>query len=330
MGDLARYVKGTDLRPPYSVDLYSRDHPTETDNVYPIVLVEASEDGLGRVRHLIGQDADPETPAGVIAVYGKEIDGVIELCVRDENNGAVLQLTRDGVLNAGPPAAIAGCLPAWVSSSSFTLGSGALDIGGAPYKVPSTLTKTGQTGFTASSWLFLKASAPSSGDELAAGDIALDATAPSWSDTHKGWYIGSARVIDVLRSDGSGNLANFFSDGRAIQLVSAINFLATSSPATSDTAIPTGLPALGALKWFGLAYISQSNAQEYQIWMGPFPATGGGDMIFDTINSPGSYSKPVLMFANASQQVTYKATWNGAGSVYVYLNGFFLPAGMAR
>ncbi len=330
MGDLARYVPGSDLRPPYNNDLYSRDHPTEADNVYPIVLVEASEDGLGRVRYLIGQDADPATPVGVPAVYSKEINGVIEHFFRYENNGAVIQLTRGGLVNAGPPAAIAGCRPAWVSSTSFTLGSGALDIGGVPYKIPATLTKTGQSGFSASVWLYLKASAPGSGDELAAGDIALDATAPSWSDTYKAWYIGSARVIGLMRSDGAGDLANFFCDGRAFQLVSAINFLATSSPPATDTAIPTGLPALGPLLWFGLAYISQSNAQEYQVWMTPFPGTGTGDMIFDTINSPGGYSKAVAMMANASQNVIYRANWNGSGSVSVYIKGFFLPAGMAR
>ncbi|MBU4278169.1 MAG: hypothetical protein KKC30_15620 [Proteobacteria bacterium] len=319
------------MRPAYNVDLYSRDHPTEADNVYPLVLKEANLDGLGRVRYLIGQDAVVETPAGVIAVQALEIDGVIELVVRGENNGAVLQLTRNGVLNAGPPAAITGCLPAWVSSSSFTLGSGALDIGGAPYEIPATLTKSGQSGFSANAWLYLKAAAPAPGNELTAGEISLDATAPSWSDTYKAWYIGTERVIGVLRSDGAGNLANFFCDGRSLNLTASINFLATSSPSTSDTAIPTGLPPLGALMWFGLAYIGQSNAQEYQVWMTPAPATSGnGHLIFDTINSPGSYSKAVLMFADSSQQVTYKAVWNGSGSVYVYLNGFFLPAGMAR
>ncbi len=103
----------------------------------------------------------------MIAVYGKEIDGVIELCVRDENTALCCNLRAMGAQRRASGGHRR--VPARLGQlQHFTLGSGALDIGGGPYKVPSTLTKTGQTGFTASSWLFLKASAPSSGDDLAA------------------------------------------------------------------------------------------------------------------------------------------------------------------
>ncbi|MFH2127651.1 MAG: hypothetical protein ABIK12_14135, partial [Pseudomonadota bacterium] len=237
--------------------------------------------------------------------------------------------TQGGVLNAGPPAAIAGCLPAWVSSSSFTLGSGALDILGKPYVIPSTLTKSGLSGFSASVWLYLKAAAPASGNELSAGEISLDATSPSWSDTYKAWYIGSDRVIDVLRSDGSGNLAETRNNGRVV-FASPSAFLSTSSPATSDTALSVGLPPLGSLLFYGSIYVSLSNAQAYQVFMSCYSATSGnGDLIHEGY-APASYGRPFTKMASASQQVTYKTVWNGNGSLALYLHGFALPAGMRR
>lgn len=334
MGDLLRYVKGTDLRPRYDEDVYSRDHPTEEDNVYPIVTKEASEDGLGRQRWLIGQDADPETPVGVIVVYGKEIDGVIELCVRDENNGPVIQLTQGGVLNAGQPGYIQGLVPAYVDGSNLGFGTGAVRLNGKTYELTTAFSNLDCSGLSADTWYYVEITAPGSGDELSVDDFSITNTAPSLSATLHYWERSSKRCVFPFKTDGSGAVKGFVCDGRSVEWFSPTTFLNTSSPATSNAALSVGLPSLGIMKFSGGVKADQSNAQLYKVYMGPYgsdPLGVGSACLIHQSYAPSTQGHtPFKMVTGSQQRVTYATVWNGSGTLAFYLRGYDLPAGMAR
>ena len=321
----------SDLRIQYDEEMVGAGHPTKEDTLNRLLLAEHDSAGLHQRATLLLAEEDPATGVGQAALYAKRSEGLAELFFRGAEGGAVTQITKDGGLAGGPAAALVGCLPAWVSSSSFTLGSGALDIGGASHEIPATLTFSGISGLAAYTWYYIKASAPGSGNELSTGQIALDATPPSWSSTYKAWYIGAARVIGVMRSDGAGGLGGFSCDGRTFQLASSSLFpLSTSSPAASATALSVGLPALGRLWWFGQAYLSQANAQTYWVYMGPEGTEGSTAGAIAKQNAPGDYITPFSMMTDASGNVYYHVFWSGTGSLQIHCRGFALPAGLAR
>ncbi|MBU1274085.1 MAG: hypothetical protein KJ720_01790 [Proteobacteria bacterium] len=321
----------SDLRIQYDEEMVGADHPTKEDTLNRLMLAEHDSAGLHQRATLVVQGADPDTGAGQAALYTKESGGLAELFFRGAGGGEVLQLTKAGAVSAGAPAAITGCLPAWSSASAFTLGSGALDIGGSLFEIPGAITKTGQSGFAANTWLYLKVYAPASGNEIDAAAVALDATTPQWSDAYKAWYIGTERVVGVMRSDGSGGLAAFSCDGKIFQLsTTSIFALSTSSPATTATALSVGLPALGRLWWYGQAYLNQANAQTYWVYMGSDGTEGSAAGAIAKQNAPGEYVTPFSMMSNASGNVYYHVFWSGSGSLQIHCRGFALPAGMAR
>ncbi|MCF8064544.1 MAG: hypothetical protein K9K36_04815, partial [Desulfarculaceae bacterium] len=296
-----------------------------------LMLAEHDSAGLHQRATLVVQETDPDTEADQAALYAKQSGGLAELFFRGADGGAVTQLTKDGAASGNRAAALTGCLPAWSSANVITLTSGEVDIRGSLYQIPATLTKSGQSGFTAFTWLYLKVYAPASGSELDATAMALDPTAPQWSDAYKAWYIGTERVIAVLRSDGSGGVDKFYGDGRHLWLGSPIMFLSTSSPATGDTALSVGLPPLGSLLFHQSLYLSLSNAQAYQIYMTPHGTSPSGQqhLIYEAY-APASYARRLAMFSGDNQQVNYKTVWNGSGTMALWLHGLALPEGMAR
>ncbi len=226
---------------------------------------------------------------------------------------------------------ISGLVPAPATSTTMLFGGGALDIAGRLYTLAASFSDLDCSGLGASTWYYVEVSVPASGNALSVDDFSLTTTAPAWSDALGYWERDGKRCVWAFKTDGSGYIAEFFSDGHSYWVSAPTAPLNTASPATSDTALSVGLPALGLLKWYGQVYLTQSNAQEYQLYATPAAATGGsGHLIADTINSPGSYVFNFAMYCNTSQQVTYKTTWNGSGALIINLLGFDLPKGMAR
>ncbi|MCB2192967.1 MAG: hypothetical protein KQI62_15455 [Deltaproteobacteria bacterium] len=321
----------SDLRIQYDEEMVGAGHPTKEDTLNRLMLAEHDSAGLHQRTTLLVQEADPDTETDQAALYVKESSGLAELFFRGADGGEVTQLTKGGAVSGSGSAALVGCLPAWSSANVVTLGSGEVDIQGSLCQISSTLTKTGLSGFSAHTWLYLKVQAPASGSEIDAACITLDTTAPSWSDVYKAWYIGPERVIGVMRSDGSGGIASFSCDGRTYQISSGSIFLLnTSSPATSPTALGVGLPSLGRLWWYGQIYMSQANAQVYWIYMGSDGTEGSSAGAIAKQNAPGDYITPFSMMCDAAGNVYYHVYWSGSGSVQVHCRGFALPAGMAR
>lgn len=321
----------SDLRIQYDEEMVGAGHPTKEDTLNRLMLAEHDSAGLHQRATLLVQENDPETEVDQAALYVKQSGGLAELFFRGADGGEVTQLTKDGAASGSRAAALSGCLPAWSSANVITLGSGEVDIRGSLCQISAALTKSGLSGFTANTWLYLKVYTPASGSELDATAVALDPTAPEWSDAYKAWYIGTERVIAVLRSDGSGGVAGFYGDGSHLWLDSPIMFLSTSSPATSETALGVGLPPLGSLLFYQSLYLSLGNAQAYQVYMTPYGTSPSGQqhLIYEAY-APASYARRSAMFSGDNQQVNYKTVWNGSGSMALWLHGFALPEGMAR
>lgn len=296
-------------------------------DVPQIVMLDADGDPLaiaamqGLPLALEEQAGDPDTAANQIKIYAKNTG----LFFRLHSNGTVVPI-------AGAPAGyIHGLIPTPATSTTMGFSGGELDVDGILYRLSTAITDLDCSGLSADTWHYVYVTAPASGLALSVSDFSVSGTAPAWSDALAYWIYDGKRCVFSFKTDGSGYLRGFLCNGQRMSFSSPIAMLSTGSPASSDTSLAVGLPALGALAWFGMADQSQSNAQEYRTYMTPEAATGGNeDLICDTINSPGDFAFPLQMDSDTNGNVTYRASWGGNGSLRIYLKGFSLPPGMAR
>ena len=99
-----------DNRIHYREPLVGSGHPYLPDTLNRLALVEANQDGHGRVRYLAAQRQPPPTGPDEVALYCRPVFGRLELFMRREANGAEVPLTGEG--GGSGPAEARACFPA--------------------------------------------------------------------------------------------------------------------------------------------------------------------------------------------------------------------------
>lgn len=335
MGNVARYTTGADLRPPYDEDLYGRDHPTEADNVYPIVMVAMEVDGRIKTLPLIIQDVHPTTPAGRGEIYGFDVDGLGQLVFKPESDGDPIFLTRPGAPAGLLPGAWSGLSYESTGDAQITLHGGGLDIDGLPCVIDEALVKD-LTGLSASAWHYLLAPQPSAGFTLAAGDIVVSTTPPTKDHARgQGWYDGSdRRCIGFFKTDGDSDIIPCYRQGDWFVFRNAqAPFLDLTSPATSLTAIGTGAPALGRLDVLvgGYVYFQGGSITVHIVNGDCTDISNNHNQLAIAANgsNPVSVCRDFELLTDASQQVKYQSSDGTASTgVKAQLLRVRMPAGM--
>jgi len=92
----------SDMRIQYDEEMVGAGHPTKSDTLNRLALVECDSDGHGKFRYLKAQSAAPATAAGEGVLYTKPVDGAPELFYRGQSSGEEVQITKGGALMARP------------------------------------------------------------------------------------------------------------------------------------------------------------------------------------------------------------------------------------
>ena len=221
---------------------------------------------------------------------------------------------------------ISGLLWQYASATSYTVGSGAIDIAGSIYYVTSTITESGLTGLSNDTYYYIKIAAPGSGTSISGTEISLDATTPSWSDTYNGWYISTSRVIGWVLTDGSGNLEEAYVSGGAWILVEQNTEVTTTSPPTSVTSLAINVPALGRMALDIRLYLN--NGTDAILYAYNATATSGAS-VTTGIASSSQGASTGLMLTDSSQQIGWKCSTGTVTNAAVLLSAVYIPAGMA-
>ncbi|MGD8561091.1 MAG: hypothetical protein PVG03_01080 [Desulfarculaceae bacterium] len=77
----------SDQRVQYNEELVGANHPTKSDTLNRLALVECGDDGKGNFRYLVKQDEAPETGEDELVLYAKEVGSELVPFVRMPNNG---------------------------------------------------------------------------------------------------------------------------------------------------------------------------------------------------------------------------------------------------
>ena len=101
-----------DQRIVYTEEMVGAGHPTKTDTLNRLALVEHATDGTHDTVTLNKQTSAPSTTSDQGAVYTKVIDSAAELFYRADSDGDETQLTSGGALNISGGGAGHGLMPA--------------------------------------------------------------------------------------------------------------------------------------------------------------------------------------------------------------------------
>ncbi|MCF8098510.1 MAG: hypothetical protein K9K65_11765 [Desulfarculaceae bacterium] len=268
------------------------------------------------------QASDPSTAANQIKIYPKSTG----LFFRHPSDGPVVEI------GSAPTGHINGLIPAYVSGSAMGFGAGDLDIEGRTFYLASAFSNLDCSGLSANTWYYVEILPPASGNAITVDDFVVTVNAPSWDGVNGCWArVSGRRCVFAFKTSSSGGIEVFRTNGRTFWFnQNSATILNTSSPATSATTLAVGLPALGALKWYGTAWVYQSNSATYWIFMTSTNVSGGGAVGIAKQNAPGEYLTPFTMMSDDAGNVAYQTSWGGSGNLGFYLRGFDLPAGMAR
>ncbi len=269
------------------------------------------------------QASDPDTAANEIRIYAKDADGQAAFFMRQESNGPVIPISG---VSLGYRS---GCIVGYYDSTTLLVGGGEIEINGRSYLISSMLTKT-LSGLSNSTWHYVFASAPASGRTLSASEITYSSTAPTVSHAKAAKYYnaaGTGRLIGAFRTDGSGNVEPFVAaaDGW-VERLTPLEFLGTSSPATSDYALSVIGPALGmiSVRIDFRGYFA--NAVDYNGYMAPngLGSLTSANIVID-VNNTGYITQRIDMTVGPEGKVSYKWDWPGGGSLSYKLAAFKLP-----
>ena len=200
----------------------------------------------------------------------------------------------------------------WGSASSFTLAAGSIEINGVEYTASSTITKSGISGLSNSTFYYIYAAAPASGTALSATEITLSSTAPTFDATKNGWYDagGTKRCLQYesgwfTKTDGSGNLiqARVSADGMDYLWDLATNDISNQAPSNTPATYTVNAPP--NMTAIGLVWVAYSNVADISLFMRQVGSSSTGNAVAFSPHSTG-YSEDYLGIpTDSSSQVQF-------------------------
>ena len=188
---------------------------------------------------------------------------------------------------------------------------------------------------SASTWyyVYLDYSAITSGTALTASEFIFSTTAPTWSNTYKGYYNGSDRCCFAVLTDASANILEFDHIGNKIVFADSISertYGAVTANTWTDIDCATSIPGFSTSGLVTIYIQSRSTAAGSAYWRknGQSGSTGHYIGTVDRINTADTrvaWTGPVI--TDSSQIFEVKVT-NYAHGVSVDGHGWYLPAGM--
>lgn len=196
--------------------------------------------------------------------------------------------------------------------------------------VESALTKA-ISALSNNTWYYIYVTTPS-GDNIvvAATDISVSTTAPTWSETYKGWYNGNTRCIGFFKSNASGTMRHFITDGHYYKWNNGTTFQTVSIVSNWQTItldIPVIANALFSISWVQTAEVNAT----VDLWISGMSETDPNGSSICRLTNDGScqnrnYNGTTIQRVDVNKQFKmYVAT---TITLYVNSNGMYLPRGL--
>jgi len=263
--------------------------------------------------------------------YDEEMVGAGHPTKEDTLNRLVLaEHNSDGTHKNGVAAYIVGCGVYPASSSSLTIRSGKVSLAGVDYEIPAALSKGGLSGLDADALYRVEATAPASGSEITASEIAVTTSAHAWSEDHHCLMRGSARLLGLFATDGSGNIIPHYLDGRFVEFDDPPTLVSVGSaqswPTTAAAFVPSEWDCLIEL----LADLNGTSTYDLYVAVGrgSVQRTYNIHNYYATQSWGGNFPLSAL---SAAGDLRYAFSYNsGSGSVSIKQVGLWLPPGLGR
>lgn len=180
-------------------------------------------------------------------------------------------------------------------------------------------------------WYYIYVTSPS-GDNIivAATDISVSTTAPTWSETYKGWYDGNTRCIGFFKSNASGTMMYFITDGHFYKFNNGTTRVSVTNTGGVWVLATLDIPSFPDI----LCELTMVMTSEYNITANYYLKGVDSDGHYFQIfrfdpggNSPSRYTAfGGMLRINSNKQFssycdsTITTLWN--------CNGFYLPKGL--
>lgn len=231
-------------------------------------------------------------------------------------------------------------LPVWTAVGTLTITPGYIHVFDGNREKILTVEASFEhsvSSLTNETWYYIYLTCPANHSILITdSDISLSTTAPTYSETYKGWYNGVARCIGFFKSNSAGTMRFFKTDGffyrfnNGTTKVACTNTAGTWVPVTLDIPTFAGFYLLGDLSMNQASELDATTEyyiRDYIITQAANPITrisrdGHGTAAQQRYMGYGG----VLTIAPDKTVNTQSASYTI--TTYWNCNGIFLPRGM--
>jgi hypothetical protein len=216
----------------------------------------------------------------------------------------------------------------WTSTSSLTIGSGKIEINGTVYELASSVTLN-VTGLSTSTWYYVYVTGGLN-STLGLSNISYSTTAPTLSESKKGYYNGTAvRCIGAFYSDGSSNVLEFSVSGLDVYWDESFSDHDDNTPSDTwtDQALTVPLLGDGVIHAHVMFYLNRAGSSDSTVYYRKNGSSGGGNYIGYLADANGRYqSVTATVPVDATGKIETKfGTADATNQLAVYNRGFRYP-----
>jgi len=320
----------SDQRIQYTEEMVGANHPTKSDTLNRLALVEADVDGHGKARFLKEQTTIPAPASGEGVLYTKA-DGA-HTCLYYRANSSSVLVARPSAPAFKAQGFISGLRASKHDDARLRVRAGAVEINGGIYYLPGdTLISPGCVSSVNLTWRALTVVAPASGDTLSADNFrdyytTLDGLVRlSWRNG--GWYItdNTAHRVIGLYPSASGALVNYATVGGMYRL--NLTVLDTTTPPTANTNVNICLPILADRTYGDFTVGIAAPGGNVGFWC-------NYETLLNSQHNGSTVSRVIgqcLMWSNdGTALMSVNASEGTANWLRIILKNIHIPGGMAR
>ncbi|ADK86090.1 hypothetical protein Deba_2736 [Desulfarculus baarsii DSM 2075] len=322
----------SDQRIQYTEEMVGANHPTKSDTLNRLALVETDIDGHGKARFLKEQTTIPGPASGEGVLYAKA-DGA-DTCLYYRANGSSVLVARPSAPAFKALGFISGLQASKQDDARLLVRAGAVEIGGGIYYLPEDTTiSPGCVNGVNLVWRALTVTPPASGDTLSADNFhnfytTLDGLVRlSWRNG--GWYItdNTAHRVIGLYPSANGALTNYATVGGMYRLGLGLTVLDTTSPPTSNTNVNICLPILSGRTYGDFTVGVAAPGGNVGFWC-------NYETLLSSHHNGSTASKAIgqcLMWSSdGTALMSVLASEGTANWLRIILKNIHIPSGMAR
>lgn len=262
--------------------------------------------------------------------YSEEMVGAGHPTKADTLNRLVLiEHNADGTHKFSLRGFKVGLTPGYKDADELTFTGGYIEIAGHSYSLGASTDVTFPgLGNDESRFVYIT---PGSATALTSSEFSSTTTAPTFDSVRGGWYnaAGTGRCVFLFTTNGSGNIWEFRSNGRAVLYDNSIVDASAITPSATWTDVTLSVPVMDGLIALvsTLCLYTNTNANAYMRTNGSSASTGIrlGYPTGGLAERPLSHVR-VAVDSSAKVEVKYQNTTSN--TISVYTTGYELPEGM--